>query len=431
MRGRRFGPLTVIALGMALVLAACGADPTATPTSVPTATPLQATPLLQATTLPQATPPPDATPTPTPTPDAAALFQVEWDALIEAAHEEGELSLTFGGAAGRAFRPIVAVFDEKFGITTTIATGSGSGHVNRVLAEQTAGQYQVDVMFGGATSVNSRLIPANALGPIADLFIHPEVTDQSLWFGGKHWYADPGQQFIFTFAARAGPTNLTMRYNTDLVSQEDIDGFSSVFDYLDPKWVGKIVAHIPGGGGGGGTYYLTYVHPDIGPSWIDAFVAPELGVTFVNDVPFIIDGIAKGKFAMGIAIGGAGRDLESLGTLGAPVKAIRKDFKEGGAMTASSAIHLMTTPVNPPNPNAQKLWVNWWLTKEGQTLMHTISEADVEPTLREDVTDWGRTLAEDRKVEGQSYYFFTSDPELVLKRAEALEYADNAYKAAR
>ena len=100
-------------------------------------------------------------------------------------------------------------------------------------------------------------------------------------------------------------------------------------------------------------------------------------------------------------------------------------------MTASSAIHLMTTPTDAPNPNAAKLWVNWWLTKEAQTLMHTLSEADVEPTLREDVTDWGRTLEEDRKVPGRSYYFFTSDPEFVAKRAEAFAYAASAYEAVR
>ena len=410
MTHKRTGLLAVAGMAVGLALAACGSEE-------PTATPTQAA---------------GAAPTPTSTPTAAVdPFEAEWSALLDAARAEGELVITMGGAAGRAFRPIVAVFDERFGITTTVATGSGSSHVNRVLAERTAGRYLVDIMFGGATSVNSRLIPADVLGPIGDLFIHPDVIDQSLWFEGKHWYADPEQKFIFTFAARGGPTNLTMRYNTDLVTEEDIDGFSSVFDYLDPKWAGKIVAHVPGGGGGGGTYYLTFVHPDIGTEWVDAFVAPELDVTFSNDVPFIVDGIAKGKFAMGIAIGGAGRSLESLGTLGVPVKAIRKDFKEGGAMTASSAIHLMTTPTQAPNPNAAKLWANWWLSKEGQTLMHTISEADVEPTLRQDVTDWGRTLEEDRRVAGQSYYFFTSDPEFVLKRAEALEYADTAYKAAR
>ena len=408
MTSKRTRLLAVASVAMALLLAACGSEEP---------TPTQAA---------------AAAPSPTGTPTAAVdPFEAEWSALIEAAQAEGELALTMGGAVGREFRPIVAVFDEKFGITTTVATGSGSSHVNRVLSERTAGRYLVDSMYGGATSVNSRMIPANALGPVADLFIHPEVTDQSLWYRGKHWYADPEQKFIFTFAARGGPTNLSMRYNTDVVSQEDIDGFNSVFDYLDPKWAGKIVAHVPGGGGGGGTYYLTYVHPDIGPEWIDAFVAPELGVTFTNDLLFIVDGIAKGKFAMGVGLGSAGDDLDAMGTLGLPVKAIHKDFKEGGSMTASSGNHLMTTPTKPPNPNAAKLWVNWWLTKEAQTLMHTITETRPEPTLRVDVTDWGKTKEIDRKVPGQSYYFFTSDPELVARRAEALAYVDNAYEAAR
>ena len=405
MTSKGIGLLMMVGMTMALLLGSCGSEE---PTAEPTATPE----------------PPAAAPTATVDP-----FEAAWSALIAAAQAEGELVITMGGSAGRAFRPIAAVFEERFGITPTIATGSGSTHVNRVLSERTAGRYLVDVMYGGASSVNARLIPANALGPIADLFIHPDVTDQSLWFGGKHWYADPEQKFIFTFAARGGPTNLSMRYNTDLVSQEDVDAFSSVFDYLDPKWAGKIVARPPTGGTG--TYYLAYVHPDIGPSWIDAFVAPEFGVTFSDDAPFIIDGIAKGKFHIAIGVGGAGRDLDSLASLGAPVAAIHQDFKEGGAMTASSAIHLMTTPTKPPNPNAAKLWVNWWLTKEAQTLMHTISEADVEPTLREDVTDWGRTLEEDRKVPGEAYYFFTSDPEFVAKRDEALAYGEAAYAAAR
>ena len=430
MTGKQFGRLAGIAAAMALLLAACGGDePTATPTApatptaVPTATPTQEP---GATPRPTATPLPTATPTPTVDP-----FQAEWDALIKAAQEEGELSLTFGGAAGRNFRPVANFFGEKFGIEMVIATGSGSANLNRVLAERETGRYLVDVMYGGATPFVSRMIPTNGLDPIADLFIHPEVTDKSLWYGGKHWYADPDQKFVFSFAANAGPTNLSMRYNTDLVTPEDIDAITSVFDYLDAKWKGKIVAHLPTGAGGGGTYHRVYVHPDIGPSWIDAFVSPELDVTFSNDARFIVDGIAKGKFAMGIAVGGAGRDLDSLGTLGAPVKALRKELKEGGQMSASGSVNLMTTPTRRPHPNAAKLWVNWWLSREGQTLMHTMSEVIPDPTLRVDVTDWGKTAEVDRRVEGKSYYFFGSDPVYAAKRQEALDYATAAYNAVR
>ena len=406
MKGRQFGRRAAIVAAMALFLAACGADPTPTPAS--TATPLSQT-------------------TPTPTPDAAALFRAEWDALIEAAQAEGRVNLVFGGGAGRDFRPIANFFGEKFGIEMVISSGSGRTLVNRILAEQDVGRYLVDALYAGPTSVGSRLIPANAVVPVADLFMHPEVTDKSLWFRGKHYYSDPEQQFAFAFAANAGPQNMGMRYNTDLVSQEDIDAMNSVFDFLDPKWKGKIVARVPGGGGAG--YHTTYVHPDIGPEWIDRFLAPELDVTFSPDQRFIVDGITNGKFAMGMAMGGAGRDLDGLASLGAPVKALVKEFKEGGSMAATGSTHHIAVPINQPNPNAAKLWVNWWLSKEGQTLMHTMSDVEPDPTLRADVTDWGKTAPHQRRVEGKSYFFFGTDPVFIARRQEALDYVTAAYEA--
>ncbi|MCH7654929.1 MAG: extracellular solute-binding protein, partial [Chloroflexi bacterium] len=381
-------------------------------------------PTVTPTVAPTATPPPQAAPTP----DAAALFEAEWAALIEAAQAEGELSLVFG-TSGRIFRPMAQIFGERYGIEMIISTGSGSAGVNRVLAEQGSGRYLVDVMYGGATSVARRMIPANALDPIAELFMHPEVTDKSLWYGGKHYYTDLQQKFHFSFAATAGPENLSMHYNTDLVTQEDIDAMGSVFDFLDPKWKGKIVSLLPGSGGSGGPYFQAYVHPDIGAEWIDGFLAPELDVTFTPDKRFIVDGVTKGKFHMVIA-GGSSSDLDALASLGAPVKKLRKEFTEGGGLSASDDRTNMSVPINQPHPNAAKLWVNWWLSKEGQTLMHTTA-VEVRPTLRVDVTDWGYTKEEERRVEGKSYYFFTTDPEYVLQREAASDYVTTAYEASR
>ena len=407
MAGKQFGRPTVIAAAMALLLAACGADPTATPTSAPAATP-----------------PPQ--PAATPTPDEAALFQAEWDALIEAAQEEGQLSMVFGGG-GRSYRPLASFFGEEFGIEVIVATGSGSAGVNRVLAEQATGRYLVDVMYGGPTSVATRLIPGEAVVPVADLFMRPDVIDESLWYAGRHYYSDPQQKFHFAFAASASPQNMGMYYNTDLVSQEDIDAMNSVFDLLDPKWKGKIVAGLPIGGGSSGTYFRAYVQPDIGTEWINGFFAPELEVTFSPDRRFIVDGVANAKFHMVVAAGGL-TDLDALSSLGAPVKELRKEFKEGGVMVSNSDRHNMAVPKNQPHPNAAKLWVNWWLSKEGQTLMHTLS-VESKPTLRADVTDWGTTLEEDRRVEGKSYYSFGTDPEYVGRRQEANDWVTAAYEA--
>ena len=405
MSRNRFGLLAAIAMTVALLLTPCGSDE---PTTAPAATPTQ-----------------EPGTTPTPTPDAAARFQAEWDALIAAAQDEGTVNLVFGGGAGRDFRPIANLFGEKFGIEMVISSGSGRTLVNRILAEQDTGRYLVDALYAGPTSVGSRLIPANAVVPVADLFVHPEVLDKSLWYRGKHYYSDPEQQFAFAFAANAGPQNMGMRYNTELVTQADIDNFSSVFDFLDPRWKGKIVARVPGGGGAG--YHTTYVHPDIGTEWIDRFLSPELDVTFSPDQRFIVDGIVNGKFAMGMAMGGAGRDLDGLASLGAPVKALVKEFKEGGILVATGSTHHLAVPINQPHPNAAKLWVNWWLSKEGQTLMHTMADVEPDPTLREDVSDWGKTAEAQRRVAGQDYYFFGTDPEFVGRRQEALDYVTDAY----
>ena len=406
MRGKQLGSLVLAVGAMALVLAACGADPVATPTSAPTATPL-----------PQATP----------TPDEAAVLQAEWDALIAAAQEEGEVTLVFGGSAGRSYRPIAEFFGEKFGLTPVISTGSGSAQVNRVLAERTAGRFLVDAIYAGATSATTRLIPADAVEPIAELFIHPEVTDQSLWYQGHHWYGDPQQRYMFAFAAETAHYNMTGRYNTDLVTPADIEALTSVWDYLDPKWKGKLVSMVPIGSGSGGTYYEAYVHPDVGKEWIDAFLSPELGVTWSTDLRFITDGVVNGKFHMAINIGGAGSDLDSLATLGAPVAAVDKEFKEAGGLSGSGSQYNFLVPTNQPHPNAAKLWANWWLSKEGQTLMHTISEGEVAQTLRVDVTDPGRVPEAARRVEGEDYQFFGTDPVLLAKKQEAFDYVASVW----
>ena len=407
MTGKQLGPLAAIAVGMSLVLAACGADPTATPTTAQTGTPL-----------PQATP--------TSTPDEAARAEAEWDALIKAAQEEGELTMSFGGQASENFRPLVEFFEEKFGIKVVATTGSGSASANRVLAERAAGLYLVDVIYGGVTSSNTRLVPANALDPIAELFVHPEVTDKSLWFQGRYWYSDTAQKFVFTFAAAATPMNMSMRYNTDLVAQADIDAMNSVFDFLDPKWNGKIASLAPGAGGSG-TWFEAYVHPDIGTEWIDGFFAPDLDVTFFSDVRLVVDGVAKGKFAMVIAGGSAGGTLDSLASLGAPTGELVKEFKEGGAIRGNQ--NQVMVPTNRPHPNAAKLWVNWFLAKEGQSLQMTAAVGIPGPTLREDLTDFGKTRVHDRREQGKSYYFFTADPVLVARRTEALDYVNTAYDA--
>ena len=370
------------------------------------------------------------TPTPTRTPSTEDLFAAEWDALITAAQHEGELDLRMASTARFNYRPLVEFFGQKFGIQPVVQSRDES-LIPNVLAERATGRYLVDVMFVGPGIANEALIPERALDPIAEQFIHPEVLDTSLWFERGHWWGDVDQQYVFTMSASVVPI-VPMWYNPELVSQEDIDGINSVWDYLDPKWKGKIVARSPLVGRVDRTYYEAYIHPEIGPEWIDVFFSRELGVTFVDDFRLVVDGIVKGDFVMGIALDGAAEQtLEAFRELGLPAKAIRRELKEGRVMRGSLSQNNIAIPTNRPHESAAKLFVNWLLSQEGQTLMHTLSEQIPHQTLRTDVTDLGKTLPFERRDPDREYYFLHFNPVFTSQRENAIEYTKDAFNATR
>ncbi len=404
--------LVMLVAVMSLVVAACGAEATATPVP-PTATPTQSGPEA------------------TPTPDADAVFAAEWEALIAEAKAEGELSLVFGGSAGRNYRTLIDHFQELFGIQVIFSPGSGSKQTERVLAEQSAGEFLVDVLMIGGTSAE-RLTAANGLQPIRPWFIHPEILDESGWYKEQLWFTDAERQFVLNNGATASPVNLTMRYNTELVSQADIDGWGSIFDFLDPKWTGKIVALTPETGGAGGTYYGLMANPTVdAEAFLNKLFDPALDVFFTEDFRLIADGVANGKFAFGILIGSAGRDIDKLEELGLPVKELIKELKEGYDLSGAGSGDNIMVPINPPHPAAAKLFLNWYLSREGQIAKHQISDGNPNPSLREDIPCDGNVKQANCRVAGKDYFYPTTDPAYTSRREEFVQLSRDLFRAAR
>ena len=117
-------------------------------------------------------------------------FDQEWSKLIADAKKEGTVAVASGGAPSRQYRPIMDVFQKKFGVTVEVSTGSATDTVNRLLAERKGGRYTTDVALISHREQNQRLIPSESLVPFAPLLIHPEVADGSGWYLGRHWYGD-------------------------------------------------------------------------------------------------------------------------------------------------------------------------------------------------------------------------------------------------
>jgi ABC-type Fe3+ transport system substrate-binding protein len=378
--------LGLIIATIAMLIAACGgSDPTATATTAPV-----------------------ATAEPTATPDESP--EAQWQALIEAAQAEGTVNVMAGGSASRSFRPVIAAFEEKFGIEVSLSTGSSSANVDRVLAERSAGKFTEDVALAGGRSA-ARLVTANALLPVLPLLILPEVTNTDLWYEGHHWYSDKEQQFMLSYAAKVVNPPMSIAYNKSRVNPDDI---TSVWDLLDPKW--SIISAPPTFASGQTGYFELWIHPDIGPEWVKQFVLAD-HVTFSIDTRTSVDGLSFGKYDLAVLGANVTSEVEELDDQGVDlgIEIMTKALKEGGRLSGTGSSRNVEAMADAPHPNAAKLFINWLLSKEGQTVIHTKADGKPSQSLRVDVADMGKVRSSDQRVEGTTYTFASADPELIAQ----------------
>ena len=359
-----------------------------------------------------------------------------WDETLVKAKKEGKLVAALGGSASRNYRPIFKFFEKKFGIRTVVSTGGGTRQTDRLLAERGAGKFKVDIFMVGPTTGNRRIIGNGAADPIKSLLFLPDVVDQSLWYKGKHHYSDPQEKYIFALSANAELTPIGMRFNTNRLSVKEARKIDSVWTFLDKKrFAGKIVALPPTTGGATGSYFTVQVHPDLGEKYLRRLFDPELKVQFTVDFRQIADGVARGKYTMAILSGSAGRDIDRLGKRGLPVanfgRVIGRPVKERPLLQGSGSGNNLMVINRRPHPYATKLFVNWFLSKEGQTIMHTKSERVPDQTFRADVTEMGKVNELEIRKPGIDYMSFTHDPEAQKKLIWSLKNAEKLYRQIR
>lgn len=346
---------------------------------------------------------------------ASAQFDQQWADLIAAAQKEGRLVIAAGGAPSREYRSVIDRFQKKFNIEVAMSTGSGSATINRVLAERNAGSYTVDIGLTSVAATRTRLIPSKSLSPIPPLLIHPEVVDKSAWYGGRHWYADPKEE-RFSFIYAVEPTlNFEFWYNTDAISEEEIATIKTPVDLLDPKWRGKITSRTWGDRGRVGEMQNVYFQPDLGMKWIKEFFN-KADAKYSDDVRLRESWVVGGSVPIGFSDGDLDRSLRKLKKAGLPV-AFRAIPYSRPFLTSGGSGCCIQVYDRAPHPNAAKLFLNWFLSKEGQTTIHQIEPPIERESLREDIP-LGNVPPRYRRVTGQEYIFRDADPTLVAQDKE-------------
>jgi iron(III) transport system substrate-binding protein len=284
---------------------------------------------------------------------------------VEAAKKEGQVTIYPG--AGQSLLPIEAgVFQKKYPEIKVVTAISGDPVV-RLLSEHRAGKYLADITVGGSNAT-LELYLARALDPLRDAMILPEVRDESKWWQGKHHYIDRERKYGLIFVGV--PDRGSIYYNTRLVNPSEIQSF---WDFVNPRWKGKIEARdIRLSGSGQPNIRVFYYNPRLGPEYIRRLFS-EMDVTLFRDRRQSVDWLATGKFPICFfctrsdvaRAQGQGLPLAAFGTL-----------KEGMGVTSSSGS--MGLVHRPPHPNAAKVYLNWFLSREGQlTLQQEYAKAKV------------------------------------------------------
>ncbi len=300
-------------------------------------------------------------------------WRAEWKKTLQAAGKEGQVTVYISG-----YEAVLQDFESEYPNIKVVAVSMRGNQLGqRLLAERRAGKYIADVVSSGANPNYQQFYHAKVLDAIKPTLLLPEVNDVTKWYRNKHQYSDPENQYVFNYVGSA--TYGAVNYNTQLVDAND---FKSYWDLLNPKWQGKIeIRDVREAGPGAGNTRFFYYHPEIGPPFIKRLFG-EMNVTLFRDFRQGPDWLATGRFSLCFFC-----DVDVSKQQGLPVDTFGPTvFKEGGGIVQQFGTLALVN--RAPHPNAAKVFINWLLSRKGQTALQKRTAAGESPadSLRTDIS---------------------------------------------
>lgn len=290
--------------------------------------------------------------------EAGADWQERWETVVREGKQEGTVVI-FGPPGDPIRQALTENFQRAFpGIRVEYLGGRGGQLASKIRAERGAGIYSVDVILGGTTTSNILMRPMGAADPVKPILILPEVLDTSKWRDNRLEYSDATGRDNLVFITNV---NTPLAYNLQQVKPEEID---EVHELLDPKWKGKIVVANPlPPGPANATFRLIW--KALGPQKAEDFyrkIRRQAGAV-ERDARRMLEWISRGKYS--IILGANSTTAQVLLKRGLKF-GVLPEFKDIGGMVTASYGSLMLAN-KAPHPKAATVFINWLLTKEGQT----------------------------------------------------------------
>lgn len=299
-----------------------------------------------------------------------AAWADTWDDTVKAASAEGEVDVH--GGPGELFHQVLTDgFRKAFPqIKINFSGQSGRDAIPKIVRERAAGVYTVDVYVGGSSSVLQSLKPINAFAPIRPALILPEVVDDKDWYGGLDGgFVDKEKKYILGFEGTVTDTTIV---NWDAISHADLKTYD---DLQKSEFAGKIVwddPRLPGPGLGAAQRFLL----NFGEDWLKRLYGQQK-IVYIANPRQEAEWLVTGKYP--ISLGGSPDEIARFQQqgLGKNVSAFNGPQPHPTMDFGYGTVSLMA---NAPHPNAAKVYLNWLLSKAGQT-------------------DWGKIGGNSRRID--------------------------------
>ena len=286
-----------------------------------------------------------------------------WEKVVEAAKKEGRVTAYSFNLTGDIANAAAEAFQNRYGIKLEIVGGVGAMLAERIKTENNAKKFVADTFDTGVTAI----LPLKELGLLASIGDLPVQKEKDSWVLNPIF--DPPDSTM----VRVRIEYQTAVINTKLVRPEDEP--KSFLDFINAKWKGKKLVTAPPRV----SWPLVYLHVML-PDTLNEDYFRALGkqdmlmvATMRDEATAVARGEAYAAVSTSVPI------ANSLIVSGAPLKPLT--MREG----TISSFPVVSVPKNAPHPNAARVFVNWWISPEGQT---TINKAMGVPSIRKDVPDF-------------------------------------------
>ncbi len=337
------------------LIAACGGgdDPTATPTTSGR-----------------------VAPTPTATAPQLAAWEVDWNETLKRANEEEGLLLI--ASLREPYRAAAEKFSEFYPDLRVEARVERSPY-ERILREQQAGIFSLDVISTASRTAWETLRPAGGLGDTRAQIIVPELLDEATWVGtfDDQWMDNVTKKHVLTMQNYLQPGSSW--FDTDVINSEEF----TLEDLLSPPLQGNWCLQDPRVRGGGSSFAAVTLVTHGSDFLLRLFTVGEPVIH--ADVAFLSDEMEREGYPVCFGASdvdvyhqqGVALNLQQLPLNLPPVDAefagrvkstccgtgVGKTTLDGFYSTGAGGPSLLASP---PNANAAKIFLNWSLSRDGQ-----------------------------------------------------------------